>query len=440
MNTVKTKGNNFRVLLCVILTTLPIVAPAEEQATQNANDWFRSNFRVLLVSDLQDPAHTSQNPDNAFLRLPRYSAALQLRPDLSADTTYVNWSFKPRVTATSTWWRDGATAGERDREARFFVNEWMTQLKPARDLFVSFGKEKLLWGASFLVSPSNVLFRDAEKANPKAEVEGKYLSRVVYLPNKAVTITGISETQREQDAFGGSLRPIRAVKVDVLGGSSQVSVIGYSQQHERFRFGSYGQWTASDAVVLYYDGIVSKGNDAFYPGPDPASPLGGVFTQRYKDSNRYFGTVTAGGTYTFLSGDSASLEFLYNGTGYYDADAENYYALRRNAAAHYFDTSPLAGLSRQTLAGSVNTGTSFLRRCYLMAQVQEREIGNVLDVMLRYVRSLEERSGQVAAILEWQATKRLQVFSINTMAVGGKDTEFSSILAKSFIAGIELHF
>jgi len=75
-----------------------------------------------------------------------------------------------------------------------------------------------------------------------------------------------------------------------------------------------------------------------------------------------------------------------------------------------------------------------------MAQVQEREIGNVLDVMLRYVRSLEERSGQVAAILEWQATKRLQVFSINTVAVGAKDTEFSSILAKSFIAGIELHF
>ena len=96
--------------------------------------------------------------------------------------------------------------------------------------------------------------------------------------------------------------------------------------------------------------------------------------------------------------------------------------------------------SRRTLAGSLNTGTSFLRHCYLMVQVQVREIGNVLDVMLRYVRSLEERSGQVAAILEWQATKRLQVFSINTVAVGAKDTEFSSILAKSFIAGIELHF
>lgn len=440
MKTEKTKGNNFLVLLCVILTTLPIVAPAEDLPTRETNDWFRSNIRMLVFGELQDPAHSSQNPDNDFLRLPRYSTSVQFRPDLFADTTYVNWSFKPRMTATATWWRDGGPAGERDSEARFFVNEWMTQVKPTNELFVSFGKEKLLWGASFLVSPSNILFKDTEKANPKAEVEGKYLSRVVYLPNKAVTISGISETQHEQDAFGRSLAPIRAVKIDVLGGSSQVSVIGYGQQNERFRFGSYGQWTASDAVVLYYDGIVSKGSDAFYPVPDSANPLGGSFTQRYKDSNRYFGAVTAGGTYTFLSGESASLEFLYNGAGYDDADAENFYALRRNAAAHYFDTSALAGLSRRTLAGSLNTGTSFLRRYYLMAQVQEREIGNVLDMMLRYVRSLEERSGQVAAILEWQATKRLQVFSINTVAFGAKDTEFSSILATSFIAGIELHF
>jgi hypothetical protein len=427
-------------LLCSTLIVMPVMAVAENQAPQAAGDWLSSNIRVLVFGELQDPAHSSQNPDNAFLRLPRYSTSVQLRPDLFADTTYVNWSFKPRVTATATWWRDGEPAGERDREARFFVNEWMAQVKPTNELFVSFGKEKLLWGASFLVSPSNILFRDTEKVNPKTEVEGKYLSRVVYLPNRAVTISGISETRREQDAFGGPLSPIRAVKVDVLGGSSQVSVIGYAQQSERFRFGSYGQWTASDAVVLYYDGIVSKGSDAFYPVPDSANPLGGGFTQRYKDSNRYYGAVTAGGTYTFLSGGSASLEFLYNGAGYDDADAENYYALRQNAAEHYFDTGALAGLSRQTLAGSLNTGTSFLRRYYLMVQVQEREIGNTLDVMLRYVRSLEERSGQIAAILEWQATKRMQVFSLSTVAVGAKDTEFSSIVARSFIAGIELHF
>jgi hypothetical protein len=440
MNCERRKRYRNYLLLCAALLAMPNAALAEEQLNQEAYDWFRSNTRLLLSGELQDPAHSSQNPDNAFLQLPGYSATMELRPDLFADTTYFNWSFKPRVTAAATWWRDGAPAGGQDSEARFFVNEWMTQVKPLNELFISFGKEKLLWGASFLVSPSNILFKDTEKANPKSEVEGKYLSRIVYMPSNSITIIGISETRREQDASGRSLSPIRAVKADILGGSSQVSVIGYAQQNERFRFGSYGQWTASDAVVLYYDGIVSKGNDAFYPEPDSANPLGGGFTRRYEGSNRYFATVTAGGAYTFLSGESVSLELLYNAAGYDDADAESYYAFRRNASAQYFDDSALGGLSRLTLAGAMNTGTSFLRRWYLMAQVQKREIRNVLDVMLRYVRSLEERSGQVSAILEWQATKRLQVFSINTIAVGAQDTEFTSVLAKSFIAGIELHF
>jgi len=427
-------------LLCAVLVAMPLMAPAEEQTPQPASDWFTRNFRVLLFSEMQEPSRSSQNPDNAFLSLPRYTAELQLQADFSANAPMVNWTFKPRVTATAAWWRDGVSAGERDRETRFFVNEWMVQPKLTDDLFVSFGKEKLLWGASFVVSPSNILFKDTERANPKAEVEGKYLGRVVYMPNRTITITGISETQREENAIGGPLRPIRVLKVDIMGGTTQVSMIGYSQQHERFRLGSYGQWTASDAVVLYYDGIVSKGTDALYPVLDPANPLGGGMAPINEQSSRPVAAVTAGGSYTFLSGETMSLELLYNGAGYDDDDARNYYALRSNAAAHLFDGGLMTGLSAKTLAETLSTGMPFLRQYYAMAQVQEREIGNVLDVMVRYVRSLEENAGQASVIAEWQATKRLQVFTIDTVATGGKETEFRSLIGKSIIAGVEMHF
>jgi len=99
------RHNVMGLLLCSALVVIPVMAGAEEQAPQAAYDWLSSNIRVLVFGELQDPAHSSQNPDNAFLRLPRYSTSVQLRPDLFADTTYVNWSFKPRVTATATWWR-----------------------------------------------------------------------------------------------------------------------------------------------------------------------------------------------------------------------------------------------------------------------------------------------------------------------------------------------
>ncbi|MDA8100744.1 MAG: hypothetical protein M0042_14095 [Nitrospiraceae bacterium] len=420
----------------------PAELPKEESKSfwAYSEEWFTRRLNVLAFGNVQDPAHSTQNPDNAFLQAPRYTAQLELRPDLIVDTPILGWTFKPRVTATSLWWTDGVMKGEEDRQARFFVNEWLFQPKPEDWLFVSFGKEKQLWGPSFLVSPSNILFKDTEKTNPKSEVEGKYLARLVWLPSKALTVTGIAETQREESSFGEPMRPVRLVKIDVQGENAMASVIGYLQQHERFRIGSYGQWTASDAVVLYYDGILSRGTDALYPALDPANPVGGSFVQPYAASDRPFATVAAGGSYTFLSGETVSLEGLYNGAGYSDAEADAFYALRAGAAGHLFDAAPVSGLSRMTLAQALFPGTPFLRRAYVLAQVQEREIANVLDVMVRYVRSLEERSGQVSTIIEWQATKRLQVFNINTFAVGDRDKEFNSLLSKSFLAGVEMHF
>jgi len=59
---------------------------------------------------------------------------------------------------------------------------------------------------------------------------------------------------------------------------------------------------------------------------------------------------------------------------------------------------------------------------------------------VRYIQSLQESSGQFSTILEWQLDKRMQLFNVNTIAVGGTDTEFKSVLSKSFMLGIEMHF
>ncbi|HET7318205.1 MAG TPA: hypothetical protein VFK23_03610 [Nitrospirota bacterium] len=423
----------------VTLFGCSIIAQAEVPAP--SPDWLTKNIRVLTMFDYQDPASSTQNPDNAFARLYRYSGEVDLRPDLIVDTPIVGWSFKPRVTYFYRWWEDGVTKGERDDEARFFVNEWMIQPKPTDNLFLSFGKEKLLWGNSFLVSPSNILFRDTEKVNPKAEVEGKYLAQVTWLPSSSVTVNLIGRTQKEENALGESAQPVRSVKVDVVGGSYLVSLINYFQQHERFRLGSYGQWTASDAVVLYYDGIVSKGTDVLYPVVDPGLQLSGEFQRTNAGSGRLYPAVTAGGSYTFLSGETLSLEFLYNGAGYNDDEADAYYQLRQNAALHFLDSSPIGALSQKTLVQSLFTGSDLLRRYYLMAQLQSREIKNVLNIIVRYTHGLEEHAGQTSSIIEWKMTDRLEFFNINTVAVSrGRDTEFNALLDKSFLAGVEAHF
>jgi hypothetical protein len=74
-----------------------------------------------------------------------------------------------------------------------------------------------------------------------------------------------------------------------------------------------------------------------------------------------------------------------------------------------------------------------------MGQFQAREIVNVLDIIVRYIHSLEERAGLASSIVEWQLSDRVELFNINSVAVSrGGETEFNAILAWSVLAGLEL--
>ncbi len=437
----------FKVLAPFLIITIQLVSPFTLWASSDqkplsfldsAKQGFSYSSRALLLVDTQDPGNSTQNPDNAFLRLYRYSGELHVRPDLFLELPYVSGLFKPRAMAYYRWRKDGVTAGETDSDSRFFVNEWRMQVRPVSELFLSFGKEKLLWGSSFLASPSNLFFKDTEKTRPKNEIEGKYLAKIQYLPNDVVTFSLISNTQRQED---DGFRPLHALKTEVMGDNFLVSLIGYEQRESRFRMGSFGQWTASDSVILYYDGIVKKGSDALYPKQDPGLPFGGEFVKKFEDSSRLFFTTVAGGSYTTLSGSTMTLEFLYNSEGYGDAEAREYYDLRKNASDHYFDNSPLSGLSQKTLAESLTTGLPFLRRYYLMVQYQEREIKNVLDVILRYAYSIEEDSGAATTIVEWKLSDRMSIFNVNNISTrNDKNNEYNSLIRNSFMLGIEAHF
>lgn len=427
--------------LAIPAAVLFLTFSAKAEEGNEVWDGFSYNIRALVFANEQRPAQSTQNPDNAFLELYRYSGELHLRPDFVLDQAALSAVFKPRFISSYRQWEAGAAMGTTDSESRAFVNEWRVMAKPASTFFLSFGKEKLLWGPSFLASPSNVLFKDTEKTDPFLEVEGKYLARAIYTPGTALSVSMIAETQQDRDELQGAVRPLQALKIDVQGSEYSLSLIGYHRPGDRFRMGSYGQWTASDALVLYYDGVITKGTDALYPVEDGTSPLGGTFAKKYDDSGRFFTTATAGGAFTFLSGETLNLEFLYNGPGYNDADAGEYYTLRQNASSHFFDTGMLSGLSQATLGASFNNGLLFLRRYYVMGQYQVREIKNVLDIAVRYVHGLDERAGAVSSIVEWRVSDHLLLFNINTASVmGWKETEFNSIIDTSVMAGAEAHF
>src|SRR3972149_6060079 len=115
----------------------------------SAKQGFSYSSRALLFVDTQDPGNSTQNPDNTFLRLYRYSGELHVRPDFFLELPRVSGLFKPRAMAYYRWWKDGVVAGQTDSDSRFFVNEWRLQVRPVSELFLSFGKEKGLQARGF---------------------------------------------------------------------------------------------------------------------------------------------------------------------------------------------------------------------------------------------------------------------------------------------------
>src|SRR5450759_138059 len=158
------------------------VGDAKPSVIQKFKEGFSADLRVLTYGIIQEPAKSSQNPDNNFLQLPHYTADLEIRPDLRLDLNFLELSAKPRAKLEFRIWEEGSRSGDTQWKSDVYVNEWLARLKARENLFVSYGRENLQWGPSFLFSPSNPFFRDNGRSNPYVEVPGMDFGRLVFIP------------------------------------------------------------------------------------------------------------------------------------------------------------------------------------------------------------------------------------------------------------------
>jgi len=89
--------------------------PAEDtklSAIQKLKEGFSGDLRILTYGIVQEPANSTQNPDNNFLQLPHYTANLELRPDLHMNLEPLELSAKPRATLEFDIWKEGSRQGD----------------------------------------------------------------------------------------------------------------------------------------------------------------------------------------------------------------------------------------------------------------------------------------------------------------------------------------
>jgi hypothetical protein len=398
------------------------------------------DVRILTYSIIQEPANSSQNPENDFLQMPHYLADLEIRPDLRLTIDPLELSVKPRMRLEFSYWQEGNRKGESEWVDDWYINEWLARLKLLPNLFVSYGRENLQWGPSYLYSPSNPFFRDNGRRNPYLEVPGMDFGRVVWIPGSFWTISFIANTDEGRNEITGPIpfEKTYALKVDYTGRENYASAILSYREGSKISVGFFGGWTVSDAILLYGEGVIRQGTEALYPQPE-SSPFGASM-QALRRDDAIKPVLLIGGSYTFATNGTLTLEYTYYGPGYSDSEADTYYSLRRNAA-HAIDLGGMiSGLAQMTLGQTANTGLRFLRKNYAMIQYMQTNIKDKIDFTARWAQNLDDGSGQFTGLVTYYLGKHLELFSIGTVMAGGKDTEFGSILDYQCMIGLKYTF
>ena len=443
-----------RVLFILYLLFWPTLSMAQESSSvmekvnkaespqlwDELSEGFEYSLRFLTFGTYQKAVSSSQNLNNDFFQISRYSTELEIRPDLRLIFRRLDLSAKPRMNLEWMAWEDGVREGDTDWDDDWFINEWLARLRMTENLFVSYGRENLQWGPCYLFSPSNPFFRDNGRSNPKREVPGMDFARIVWLPGMSWTISFIANIDEGRQEFRFfEFDKIYAMKLDYSGQEAYASMILSHQESDRNRLGAFGGWTATDALLIYGEGTISRGTNALYP-KKANNPFGASMVAVDDEDSSLMGTILAGGSYTLEVGPTLTVEYAYNSPGYSDDQAKAYYWLRQEASDAYYLADPIQSLSKLTLSQTADPKLRFLRRNYIMFQYNHNDIWDVLNLTFRWTQNIDDSSGQFISIVECFVGDHIQLFSIGSVNSGSEDTEFGTILDYQWMIGLEYTF
>jgi hypothetical protein len=356
---------------------------------------FSSRISLLGFGIAAQPVDSDLNPNNT-LAIPRYQLELDVRPDLYLNLRQLELSVKPRLQLRWRQWKDGVRQGDSTTDTKVFLQEWLARYRLIDQLFVSYGRENLQWGPSYLLSPSNPFNRENGQNNPRREVPGMDYGRVVWVPSPNWTYSFIANTNRGRQDLIQDFKRTYAIKLDYTIEKKYFSLIASSQEHGKSRIGFFGGWTASDALLLHMEGSI------------PLNRIGDA-------------AILVGGAYTLERGPTFAAEFYHNGEG---CTLENVALCFRPG---FLRTKPPAD--------------SLIRRNYLLVQYAHSRIWDTtINIVLRWIRDLDDDSNRIVVIFEYDLSDRTQLFVIGNVDRGNKDAEFGSLVDYAVMTGVRFTF
>lgn len=376
-------------LLTLLLTAGATFASSVKEASSTSfpGDW-RLDFRNLTFVQLQKPVESLLNTGNR-LKLSRYLLGSQFRPDLTASLGPFDLLAKPRLELQWTEWEENNSNPRSETDVDLFIQEWQVRWQLHNTLFLSYGRENLQWGPSYMLSPSNPFSFENGKNQPKFEIPSADFARLTWLPGPTWTgslIVNTDEGRKKSplDFF----KPTYAMKFDSLMDNSYFSLIISKRETQQMQTGFFGSYNLEDALLIYAEGNLIDDEAA----------------------------ILVGGTYTFANGSMLAMEYFHNGAG---AQKDKLFA------------AILAEGARRLF---------FLRRNYGMLQYVYQPPINNWSLLLRWTHGIDDNSSILLGHGEYDLGEYTQLFLSALVLRGDREDEFSSLLEYRATFGIEVSF
>jgi len=388
--------------------TVCLATLAQAQTWQST--WDASVYASLSTRRVQ--ADSVLNPDNLLARLPDSVGVLETRFDWRLESERLGMHLRPIL--RQQWQHGGGGEGGLDEG---YLSQWRLRGVLTESLSASLGRDVMNWGPAQFRSPSSPFYFDNGRSDPTRELSGVDALKLAFTPdaNRAWNLAFVRGTGHDdRDDWKNTW----LLKGEQRGSDWTVGWVAAKSAGRAAFWGGYGQWTLGDDWLLYGEAASSRLHQALRSPVSLAQPF------RVEAESARQSVWLAGANHTLESGQALSLEYLFNGHGYHEAEANAYFTRADQSL-------PNAGLA-------LSARPALLGRHYLHAVWQSNllEEGDVWRLM--WSHNLQDGSQEWAAYFDHPLNTHLNLYALGVFNRGGAASEFADLSARSLQIGLRL--